>query len=163
MTQKILGVIGWSGSGKTTLIEQLLPRLKARGLRVSVIKHCHHPLTLDVPGKDSHRLRVAGASEVMVLSPGAWGVFADVSEEPDLAQQLAHLSPVDLVLLEGQKHLSLPKLEVYRPSIGKPPRYVTDPQIIAVAADTPLQAACPVLDLNQIDAIADFVAAWTRA
>ncbi|TDR73057.1 molybdopterin-guanine dinucleotide biosynthesis protein B [Paludibacterium purpuratum] len=161
--QKTLGVIGWSGSGKTTLIEQLLPRLKARGLRVSVIKHCHHALALDVPGKDSHRMRQAGASEVMVLSPAGWGVFADVTEEPSLAEQLSHLSAVDLVLLEGQKQLALPKLEVYRPSVGKPPRYRDDPDIVAVACDEPLAADRPVLDLNDIEAVADFIVAWTRA
>ncbi|MBV8047059.1 MAG: molybdopterin-guanine dinucleotide biosynthesis protein B [Paludibacterium sp.] len=161
--QKTLGVIGWSGSGKTTLIASVLPLLRARGLRVAVIKHCHHPLEFDQPGKDSHRLRQAGATEVMVLSPTGWAVFADVDREPTLAEQLSHLSEVDLVLLEGQKRLALPKLEVYRSSVGKPPRYPDDPDIIAVACDQTLAADRPVLDLNDAEAVADFVAAWARA
>ncbi|WP_338620927.1 molybdopterin-guanine dinucleotide biosynthesis protein B [Paludibacterium sp. THUN1379] len=160
--QKTLGVIGWSGSGKTTLIRQLLPALQRRGLRVSVIKHTHHSLQLDEPGKDSYQLRQAGAAEVMVLSAGRWAVFADVSVEPTLEAQLSHLSPVDLVLLEGQKQLALPKLEVYRPGVGKPPRYPADPRIIAVASDAALDAPIPVLDLNDIEAVADFVADWSR-
>jgi len=160
--QKTLGVIGWSGSGKTTLIEQLLPCLAARGLRVSVIKHCHHPLDFDVPGKDSYRLRKAGAQEVMVLSPSGWGLFSDCEQEPSLDAQLAHLSGVDLVLLEGQKMLSLPKLEVWRPEVGKPPRFREDPQVIAVASNARPDTDLPCLDLDDIDAVADFVAAWTR-
>lgn len=161
--QKILGVIGWSGCGKTTLIERLLPLLGQRGLRVSVIKHCHHSLDLDVPGKDSHRLRKAGAHEVMVLSPTGWGVFADIEHEPSLEEQLAHLSAVDLVLLEGQKMQSLPKLEVWRPEVGKPPRFPEDPLVIAVASNGRPDTALPCLDLDDPAAVADFVAAWARA
>lgn len=162
--QKTLCVAGWSGSGKTTLIERLLPSLKSRGLRVSVIKHCHHALELDQPGKDSYRLRHAGASEVMVVSPSGWAVFADtVSPESEpLEQQLSHLSAVDLVLLEGQKMLPVPKLEVYRPALGKPPRYSEDPLVIAVATDGTPQTTLPCLDLNDIEAIADFVVGWVR-
>jgi len=161
--QKTLVVAGWSGSGKTTLIERLLPGLHARGLRVSVVKHCHHVLEFDKPGKDSYRLRRAGASEVMVVSDNGWAVFAEAEVEPTLAEQLSHLSAVDLVLLEGQKTLPLPKLEVYRPALGKAPRFSDDPQVIAVASDCVLDLSLPCLDLNDIDAIADFVAAWTRA
>jgi molybdopterin-guanine dinucleotide biosynthesis protein B len=161
--QKTLGVTGWSGSGKTTLIERLLPCLNARGLKVSVIKHCHHPLELDRPGKDSYRLRQAGAAEMMVVSPAGWGVFADHAHEPTLEQQLSHLSAVDLVLLEGQKTLSLPKIEIYRPALGKPARFTEDPQVIAVASDGKPEGSLPWLDLNDVEAVADFVLAWTRA
>lgn len=161
--QKTLGVIGWSGSGKTTLIERLLPRLAARGLRVSVIKHCHHALEFDVPGKDSHRFRQAGAQEVMVLSPSGWALFADTEREPSVAAQLAHLSEVDLVLLEGQKRLPLPKLEVWRPEVGKPPCFTDDPHVIAVASSGRPETDLPCLDLDDVEAVADFVTAWTRA
>jgi molybdopterin-guanine dinucleotide biosynthesis adapter protein len=161
--QKTLGVIGWSGSGKTTLIERLLPQLAARGLRVSVIKHCHHPLDFDVPGKDSYRLRKAGAHEMMVVSPSGWALFSDTEHEPTLEAQLAHLSAVDLVLLEGQKTLSMPKLEVWRPEVGKPPRFPEDPQVIAVASNGHPDTRLPCLDLNDIAAVADFIAGWARA
>jgi len=160
---KTLGVAGWSGSGKTTLIERLLPQLTARGLRVSVIKHCHHEPELDKPGKDSHRFRHAGASEVMVIGPGGWGVMASCAVEPGIEEQLSHLTEVDLVLLEGQKRLALPKLEVYRPSLGKPPRYVEDPHVIAVVSDEKIDTALPCLDLNDIHAVADFVTEWLCA
>jgi molybdopterin-guanine dinucleotide biosynthesis protein B len=129
-----------------------------------VIKHCHHALELDRPGKDSHRLRNAGASEMMVVSPSGWGVFADVAatEELTLEQQLSHLSPVDLVLLEGQKTLPVPKLEVYRAALGKPPRFTEDPLVIALASDSAPATQLPCLDLNDVEAIADFVVAWAR-
>jgi len=132
-------------------------------LRVSVIKHCHHPLELDQPGKDSYRLRRAGAAEMMVVSPAGWGVFAESEGEPTLEQQLSHLSAVDLVLLEGQKTLSLPKIEVYRPALGKSPRFYQDAQVIAVASDGEPEGALPWLDLNNLQALADFICAWTRS
>ncbi|AXE33335.1 molybdopterin-guanine dinucleotide biosynthesis protein B [Chromobacterium phragmitis] len=158
--QAVLGICGYSGSGKTTLLEAMLPRLKRAGLRVAVIKHSHHDVQLDAPGKDSFRHRQAGASEVMIVSPRRVGVFAETERELTLDEQLARLSPCDLVLLEGQKTLPVPKLEVYRPALGKPARYETDPNIIAVASDAPLAADIPVLDLNDADAVAQFIAAW---
>ena len=159
---RVLGVAGWSGSGKTTLIERLLPRLAEAGLRVSVIKHSHHDIALDAPGKDSHRHRMAGAAEVMVVSPYRWGVFAEVGEgaPPALEVQLARLAPVDLVLLEGQKGLDVPKIEVFRPSLGKPPRHPDDPWVIDVASDAALKSAVPCLSLDQPDAVAAFILAW---
>lgn len=155
----VLGVIGRSGSGKTTLIEALLPGL-CRTLRVSVIKHSHHDVTLDQPGKDSFRHRAAGAMETLLVSPSRFGLFAETPRELTLAEQLARLAPCDLVLIEGQKRLSLPKLEVYRAATGAELRQPHDPDIIAVACDTPLVAACPVLDLNDPAAVADFVTQW---
>ncbi|AVG17489.1 molybdopterin-guanine dinucleotide biosynthesis protein B [Chromobacterium sp. TRC.1.1.SA] len=158
--QAVLGICGYSGSGKTTLLEALLPLLTQRGLRVSVIKHSHHDVQLDSPGKDSFRHRQAGACEVMIVSPHRVGVFAETARELTLDEQLARLSPCDLVLLEGQKSLPVPKLEVYRPALGKPARYLDDRDVIAVASDAPLAAAIPVLDLNDADGVAHFIAAW---
>ncbi|SUX55395.1 molybdopterin-guanine dinucleotide biosynthesis protein B [Chromobacterium vaccinii] len=158
--QAVLGICGYSGSGKTTLLEALLPLLTRRGLRVSVIKHSHHDVQLDSPGKDSFRHRQAGACEVMIVSPHRVGVFAETPRELTLDEQLARLSPCDLVLLEGQKSLAVPKLEVYRPALGKPARYLDDRDVIAVASDAPLAAAIPVLDLNDADGVAHFIAAW---
>ncbi|MEO4030414.1 molybdopterin-guanine dinucleotide biosynthesis protein B [Chromobacterium vaccinii] len=158
--QAVLGICGYSGSGKTTLLEALLPLLTRRGLRVSVIKHSHHDVQLDSPGKDSFRHRQAGASEVMIVSPHRVGVFAETASELTLDEQLARLSPCDLVLLEGQKSLPVPKLEVFRPVLGKPARYLDDRDVIAVASDAPLAADIPVLDLNDADGVAHFIAAW---
>lgn len=158
--QKVLGIAGWSGSGKTTLIEALLPRLAARGLRVSVIKHSHHDIEPDVPGKDTWRHRQAGAAEVMLLSPHRVTVFAELAQELTLEQQLARLQPVDLVLLEGQKWQPVPKLEVYRPQLGKPLLCAEDSRVLAVASDAVLDIALPQLALNDYDAIADFIVHW---
>lgn len=156
----VLGLAGWSGSGKTTLLTQLLPTLAA-DLRVSVIKHSHHALEFDKPGKDSYRHRAAGAAQVMLLGERGLAVYEDLAAAPDLAAQLARLQPVDLVVLEGQKWLPIPKLEVYRQALGKPLLQPEDPAILAVASDVVLPAlAVPQLDLNDIDAIAAFVLRW---
>lgn len=160
--QKVLGIAGWSGSGKTTLIEALLPRLAARGLRVSVIKHSHHDIEPDVPGKDTWRHRQAGAAEVMLLSPHRVTVFAELAQELTLEQQLARLQPVDLVLLEGQKWQPVPKLEVHRPQLGKPLLCAEDSRVLAVASDAALDIALPQLALNDYDAIADFIVRWLK-
>lgn len=158
----VLGIVGWSGSGKTTLIEALLPTLREQQLAVSVIKHSHHDIVLDQPGKDTFRHRQAGAQQVMLVSPYRWGVFTEQPRDSgfDLNAQLAQLMPCDLVLVEGQKQLPLPKLEVFRPSAGHAPRYLTDPDIIAVASDQPVQAPCVVLDLNNINQVAGFICQW---
>lgn len=158
--QKVLGVAGWSGSGKTTLIEALLPRLAARGLRVSVIKHTHHDIEPDKPGKDSWRHRQAGAAEVMLLSDRSAAVYASLPVPLTLDEQLARLQPVDLVLLEGQKWQAVPKLEVYRAEIGKPLLCLDDPQVLAVATDESLPLAIKQLPLNDYDCIAGFIASW---
>ena len=111
---KVFGFAGWSGSGKTTLIEQVIPAITARGLRVSVIKHAHHGFDIDKPGKDSWRHREAGASEILLVSDQRWVLMHELrgAPEPDLDAQLAHLSPCDLVLVEGFKAVQIPKLEV---------------------------------------------------
>ncbi len=157
---QVFGFAGFSGSGKTTLIEQLIPRFVARGMRVSLIKHAHHQFDIDRPGKDSYRHREAGASEVLVTCGLRWALMHELRDEaePSLAEQLARFSPCDLVLVEGYKHAEIPKLEVHRPSLGRPLLHPQDPNIVAIATDGPLAAALPVLELNQPDAIASFIA-----
>src|SRR5690606_34652806 len=117
---RVFGIAGYSGSGKTTLIERLIPDFTGRGLRVSLVTHAHHRFDIDRAGKDSWRHREAGATEVLVTSSMRWALMHELrgAPEPTLEEQLARLSPCDLVLVEGFKHASIPKLEVYRPSLG---------------------------------------------
>ncbi len=157
---KCLGLAGWSGSGKTTLATSLIPALIARGLSLSTIKHAHHRFDVDQPGKDSHRHREAGATEVLIASKTRWALMHELRDapEPDLTTLLAKLQPVDLVLVEGFKRDRHQKLEVYRERVGKPPLWPEDPNIIAVASDGPVpDCPRPVLDLDDIPAIAEFV------
>lgn len=161
---KVLGVIGWSGSGKTTLLVSMLPLLRASGLTVSTIKHVHHGFDMDRPGKDSYRHREAGAHEVLVASSGRWALLHEVTgPEPGLPDLLNKLEPVDLVLVEGFKSHPFPKLEVHRPSIGKPPIWETEDQVIAVAADSPADVGGrTLLPLNQPEIIAIWVGNYVK-
>lgn len=159
---RLIGFAGWSGAGKTTLLAQLIPALVARGLRVSTIKHAHHEFDVDTPGKDSHTHRLVGAAEVLVSSANRWALMHELrgAPEPDLPELLAHLAPVDLVLVEGFKRDRHPKIEIHRSELGKPFLHPDDPHIVAVASDAPLpEARLPVLDLNDAQAVADFVEA----
>lgn len=156
---KIFGFAGYSGSGKTTLIEKLIPLLTARGLRVSLIKHAHHTFDVDTPGKDSYRHRHAGCTEVLVTSSRRWVLMHELrgAAEPDLNEQLMHLSPCDLVLVEGFKHEPIPKIEVYRALVGEPLLHPHDANIVAVASDAAIDTRLPQLDINQPVQIADFM------
>ena len=156
---KVFGFAGYSGSGKTTLIEQLIPRFVMRGLKVSLIKHAHHSFDIDQPGKDSYRHREAGASEILLTSAHRWVLMHELrgAPEPGLREQLRLFSPCDLVLVEGYKSADIPKIEVHRPSTGKPLLHLNDPNIVAVASDEPIEATVPLLDLNELDAIAEFI------
>jgi molybdopterin-guanine dinucleotide biosynthesis protein B len=156
---KVFGIAGWSGSGKTTLLEKLIPALIARGLKVSVIKHAHHGFDIDKPGKDSYRHREAGAAEVMLACGTRWALMHECRNEPEpqLADLLSRLAPCDLVLVEGFKQEPVPKLEVHRPANGKPPLFAERDDIVAVASDEAIAAPVPLLPLNDIDVIADFI------
>ncbi|HVV60342.1 MAG TPA: molybdopterin-guanine dinucleotide biosynthesis protein B [Pseudolabrys sp.] len=159
---RLIGLAGWSGSGKTTLITKAIPRLIARGLRVSTLKHAHHGFDLDQPGKDSFFHRAAGATEVIISSAKRWAILHELREETewDLPALLGKMSPVDLVLVEGYKRDKFPKLEIHRAENGKPLLHPDDPYIVAVACDSPLpQAKVPVVDLNDIDAVVDLLIA----
>lgn len=157
---RIIGFAGWSGAGKTTLLEELIPALVRRGVRVSTIKHAHHEFDIDKPGKDSHRHRMAGASEVLVASMNRWALIHELrgAPEPDLPELLAHLAPVDLVLVEGFKRNRHPKIEIWRAEVGKPFLHPDDPFIVGIASDAPVEGVpLPVVDLNDAEALADFV------
>src|SRR5262249_14003178 len=157
---RIIGLAGWSGSGKTTLLAKVIPRIVARGLRVSTLKHAHHGFDVDQPGKDSHTHRMAGASEVLVSSANRSALVHELRGQaaPALGALLATLSPVDLVLIEGYKAETPPKLEGSRAAVGKPLLHPNAPAIVAVASDEPLPAArVPVVDLDDVERIADLL------
>ena len=159
---KVFGIAGFSGSGKTTLIEKLIPVFTARGLTVSVIKHAHHGFDLDRPGKDSYRHREAGATEVLMLSGNRWVLMHELREaaEPTLEEQLAILSPCDLVLIEGFKAAAVPKVEVHRPGHGKPPLFPDNPHVVAVATDGQVDTTLPILPLDDPVPVSDFILAY---
>lgn len=159
LQMKTFGFSGWSGSGKTTLIEAVIPILTARGLKISVIKHAHHNVDIDKPGKDSYRFRVAGASEVMLASAERWALMRELREEPEpeLEELVRHVSPCDLVLVEGYKSAGLPKIEVHRPSLGKPFLFPEYQDVVAIASDSALAVELPVLDINDPLEVAGFV------
>lgn len=162
---RIFGLAGWSGSGKTSLVKRLLPALISRGLTVSTVKHAHHAFDVDTKGKDSWEHRAAGAQEVMVSSAHRWALMHEHrgAPEADLATLIGHMSPVDLVLVEGFKTHKHPKLEIYRASLGKPMLCRDDPFIVALASDTGIAGlAVPLLDLDDTIAIADFIIAHCR-
>jgi molybdopterin-guanine dinucleotide biosynthesis protein MobB len=157
---RIIGLAGWSGSGKTTLITKLIPCLITRGIKVSTLKHAHHGFDLDQPGKDSFFHRAAGATEVVISSAKRWAILHELRDESewDLGGLVAKMSPVDLVLVEGFKRDNFPKLEIHRAANGKPLIHPEDPHVVAVASDIALpQAKIPVIDLNDIEAIADLL------
>ena len=157
----VIGIAGWSGAGKTTLLTRVIPYLTARGLRVSTIKHAHHEFDIDQPGKDSHAHRQAGATEVLVSSANRFALMHELRGEPEwtLPALLAKLSPVDLVLVEGFKRETHPKLEVFRAAVGKPMLHPDDPNIVAVASDGEMAARVPVVSLDDIEAVADILVA----
>jgi molybdopterin-guanine dinucleotide biosynthesis adapter protein len=160
LSMRIIGLAGWSGSGKTTLITKAIPRLIARGRKVSTLKHAHHGFDVDQPGKDSFFHREAGATEVIISSAKRFAVLHELRDERewDLPALLTKISPVDLVLIEGFKRDAFPKLEVHRAENGKPLLQPDDPHIVAIASDRTLPAAkVPVLDLNDIEAIVDLL------
>ncbi len=163
---KVLGIVGWSGSGKTTLLVALLPLLRAQGLRVSTIKHTHHGFDMDRPGKDTYRHREAGAQEVLVASGTRWALLHEIQgEEPALPYLLSKLEPVDLVLVEGFKAHPFPKLEVHRPSLGKPPIWPDAPDVAAVASDQPIldTGGRPLLALNDPAAVLAWIMCYECA
>jgi molybdopterin-guanine dinucleotide biosynthesis protein B len=161
---KVVGFSGFSGSGKTMLVERLIPALKLRGLRVSVVKHAHHDFDIDHPGKDTYRHREAGAFEVVVASDRRLALLREFEQPAQLTvhQLLAELyDGVDWVLVEGFKSSNLLKIEVWRAEAGKPARYPDDDFIVAVATDSPAElpqaTLRPVLDLNEADGIAQWL------
>lgn len=165
----LLGFCAFSGTGKTTLLSRLIPILRSGGIRIGVVKHAHHSFDIDHPGKDSFRLRQAGAAQMLIASRGRLAWIEELpprgEEDPTLGEILTRLDPahLDLVLVEGFKRESFPKIELHRPSLGRPLIFPRDPDVIAIACDGPLNgptATIPQLDLNHPPEIADFVQRW---
>ncbi len=162
---KILGVAAWSGTGKTTLLKQVLPLLRAGGLRVAVIKRAHHSFDIDKPGKDSYELRKAGAERVLLTSQHRRALVTEHMHgcEPPFSELLAEAGAddVDLILVEGFKRAPIPKIELYRAATGKKLLSENDPGIIAIAAaGPPPPTDLPLLDLNDPQQVAEFIFAW---
>ncbi len=165
----MLGFAAFSGTGKTTLLTRLLPLLRTQGLRIGMLKHAHHGFDIDRPGKDSYELRRAGAAQMLVASARRWVLMVEEGEgleEPDLQQLVARLNQdaLDMILVEGFKHEAFPKIELHRPSMGRPLMCLDDPNIIALATDAkPVQESpVPLLDLNRVEEIGTFVLDWLR-
>jgi molybdopterin-guanine dinucleotide biosynthesis adapter protein len=158
----VFGIVGWKNNGKTTLVERLVAHLAAQGYRVSTVKHAHHEVDLDQPGKDTWRHREAGAEEVVLATARRWAVIHELrgAPEPSLDALLARMTPVDLVLVEGFKRFAHPKLEVHRRERGTPLLADDDPTVVAIATDEPLpRSPLPQFGLDEVEAIAAFVLA----
>ncbi|EOV2739065.1 molybdopterin-guanine dinucleotide biosynthesis protein MobB [Enterobacter cloacae] len=161
----VLAIAAWSGTGKTTLLKKLIPALCARGIRPGLIKHTHHNMDVDKPGKDSYELRKAGAAQTMVASRERWALMTETPDEAplDLAYLVSRMdhSTLDLVLVEGFKHEAVAKILLFRSDAGHDVSELTlDEHVIAVASDVALDVEVPVLDLNDEDKIAEFIVGW---
>ncbi len=161
----VLGFAAYSGTGKTSLLVKLLPLMKLQGLRVAMIKHVHHDFDIDTPGKDSYELRKAGADQVLVASDKRSALLTEYEHqhEPELKNliQQLKLTEIDLVLVEGFRHLAFPKIELHRPSTGKAFIFPQDKNIIAVATDETIDSGgLPLLNINQPEEVAGFINRW---
>ncbi|HJV25782.1 MAG TPA: molybdopterin-guanine dinucleotide biosynthesis protein B [Aromatoleum sp.] len=156
---RVIGFAGWSGSGKTSLIERVIALLDGRGLTVSLVKHAHHTFDIDHEGKDSWRHRHAGCREVMISSGRRWSLTHELRGDAEIPLDvlLAKLSDCDLVLVEGFKRAPIPKIEVYRAEVGAPLLFPDDPYIVAIASDSDVATALPLLDINDPQAVANFI------
>lgn len=157
---RVYGVIGWKNAGKTTLVERLVGEIASRGYTVSTVKHTHHKVDVDRPGKDSHRHRKAGAHQVILASSARWALMTELRGQPEtpLRQLLRHLHPVDLVIVEGYKRDAHAKIEVRNVELDHPRLAGDDPSVVAIAANGPVaEAPVPVFSRDDIAALADFV------
>ena len=167
-TLPVLGFAAFSGTGKTTLLEKLIPLLTASGIRIGMVKHAHHEFDIDKPGKDSYRLRTAGARQMLIASSKRQALMTEnaAPREPRLDELITRLDldHLDLVLVEGFKKVPFPKIELHRQALGKTLLYPQDPDIIALASDHPADCReLPSLDINDSAAIAAFIVAWLAA
>jgi len=157
----LIGIAGYKNVGKTTLVERLVSELVTRGLKIATIKHAHHSVEVDEPGRDSHRHRMAGAEQVAVVSSVRWAVMTELrgQAEPTLDEVIASLAPADLIIVEGYKTHDFPKIEVRREGVTRRKMFGDVPNVIAVASDTLFETGLTALDLDDIPTIADFVLA----
>ncbi len=161
----ILAIAAWSGTGKTTLLKRLIPALCERGIRPGLIKHTHHNMDVDKPGKDSYELRKAGAAQTLVASQQRWALMTETPDEAPLdltflASRMDH-TKLDLVLVEGFKHEPVAKILLFRADAGhRLEELEIDEHVIAIASDIAVATAVPVLDLNDVPNIADFIVQW---
>ncbi|WP_312805017.1 molybdopterin-guanine dinucleotide biosynthesis protein MobB [Atlantibacter hermannii] len=163
----ILGIVGWSGTGKTTLLKKLIPALNQRGIRVGLIKHTHHNMDVDKPGKDSYELRKAGASQTLVASSERWALMTETPDEAPLdLQYLASRMDqrtLDIILVEGFKHEAIPKLFLYREGAGRSVNELSyDEYAIALITDIDIAYSLPVIDINDAQQVAEFIEAWLK-
>ena len=161
----VLGFAAFSGTGKTTLLEKLIPLLTAQNIRIGMVKHAHHDFDIDTPGKDSYRLRKAGAAQILIASSQRQALMTEnaTRQEPRLDELITRLNldGIDLVLVEGFKHVPFPKIELHRQALGKTLLYPEDPDIIALASDHPADCGeLPSLDINDTAAITAFIITW---
>ncbi|MBZ6388476.1 MULTISPECIES: molybdopterin-guanine dinucleotide biosynthesis protein MobB [Pantoea] len=164
MTLPLLAIAAWSGTGKTTLLQQVIPLLKARGIRPGLIKHTHHQMEIDTPGKDSYLLRKAGADQVIVASSQRWALMCETPQSAalDLHYLVSHMDPalLDVVLVEGFKDEPVPKIILWRAGVKEDVSPLLDEHVIAVASDSRLEVEVPLLDLNRPEEITAFITEW---
>lgn len=160
----LLGIAAYSGTGKTTLLKKLIPLLNTKGIRIALIKHTHHDMDIDTPGKDSYELRKAGAEQTLVASDKRWALMTETPEEEPLDLQFlaSKIDPsrCDLILVEGFKHEPIPKIALYRELVGKPFAGIVDDHVVMLASDGNINCNLPMLDINNIGHIADFIEEW---
>lgn len=164
----LLGIAAWSGTGKTTLLKKLIPVLQRHGIRVGIIKHTHHDMDVDTPGKDSYELRHAGAYQTLVASQKRWALMTETPTQPEL--DLTYLasrmdaSTLDLVLVEGFKQEAIPRILLFRQEAGHDAaELITDGRVIAIACNIPLETDLPQLDINDAEQVGAFICSWLNA
>lgn len=165
MSVRLLAISAWSGTGKTTLLEQVIPLLKTQGIRSGLIKHTHHQMDIDTPGKDSYLLRKAGADQVIVASNQRWALMVESPNKPLSLMQLASQmdsSTLDLVLVEGFKDEPVPKIALWRRGVKGEIKDLLDQYVIAVATDEDMELNLPILDINQPMQVADYIVQWLK-
>lgn len=162
----LLAVAAYSGTGKTTLLKHVIPLLINHGVRIGLIKHTHHQMDIDTPGKDSYELRKAGAAQTIVASNQRWALMTETpeQEEPNIYELVGKMDPstLDLILVEGFKHEKIAKIALFRQSLGRELSDLIDEYVIAIAADTEINTVLPVLDINQPEQVANFIHQWLQ-